>query len=119
MNLFLRIVVIGLLASVCQYYLPWWTSILVALGVELVLGKAGKDAFFSGFYGISIPWMILAAYIDIKSDSVLTVRILQLFKLPQFSIILIILTGLLGGISGGVGSLTGGWLKALVKKDGV
>jgi len=112
MNLFVRITVIAALSSISQMYLPWWTAVVIALFVEALIGKGDKTSFYSGFYGVSIPWMILATYIDVKSESILTVRILELFKLPQFSFVLIILTGLIGGLIGGVGSMTGGWIKA-------
>jgi hypothetical protein len=92
-------------------YFPWWTAVLIALLVELILGKKDSTSFFSGFYGVAIPWMILATYIDIKSEAILTVRILELFKLPEYSVVMIVLTGLLGGLAAGVGSMTGGWLK--------
>jgi len=112
MNLFVRITVIAALSSISQMYLPWWTAVVIALFVEALIGKGDKTSFYTGFYGVSIPWMILATYIDVKSESILTVRILELFKLPQFSFVLIILTGLIGGLIGGVGSMTGGWIKA-------
>ena len=119
MNLLVRIVLIAILSAVSQTYLPWWTAVLIALLVELALGKKDSTSFFDGFYGVAIPWMILAAYIDIKSESVLTVRILELFKLPQYSMVMIVLTGLLGGLAAGIGSLTGGWLKtALTSENG-
>ncbi|MFC2176594.1 hypothetical protein ACFLR1_06470, partial [Bacteroidota bacterium] len=82
----------------------------------LVVGQGKKDAFFSGFYGVAIPWMLLSAYINMSSDSILTFRILQLFSMPQFGVLLIIITGLVGGISGGIGTLSAGWIKALKTK---
>lgn len=119
MNLFIRIIVIAILGAVAQTYLPWWSVVLVALTVEMVMGKGDNTSFFSGFYGVTIPWIALATYIDVKSGSLLTVRILELFKLPQFSIIMIILTGLIGGLVGSVGSMTGGWIKAaILRSDG-
>lgn len=89
---------------------------VIALVVEFILGKRNSTAFFSGFYGVAIPWMILATYIDIKSESILSVRILDLFNLPQYSFVLIVLTGLVGGSVAGVGSMTGGLLKTAISK---
>jgi hypothetical protein len=117
MNLLLRIILIAGLSAVSQTYFQWWTAVIIALVIELALGKRNSTAFFSGFYGVAIPWMILATYIDIKSESILSVRILELFKLPQYSFLLIVLTGLIGGIMGGVGSLTGGWIKIAISNS--
>jgi len=112
MNLAVRIALIVILGSVAQYYFPWWSVVLVAFSVELILGKGGKHSFFAGFYGVSIPWILLSAYIDIKSESILSVRILELFKLPQYGVVMVVLTGLLGGLAGGIASLSAGWVKA-------
>ncbi len=116
MNLILRIAIIAVLGSIAQTYLPWWSTVVIALLVEAFVGKTDNTSFFSGFYGMAIPWMALAAYIDVKSESILTFRILELFKLPQFSFVLIIVTGLIGGLVGGVGSMTGGWIKAVFSR---
>ena len=118
MNLAIRILLIAALSALSQVFLPWWTAVIIALAVEALLGKANSTAFFSGFYGIAIPWMILATYIDMQSESVLSIRICELFKLPQYSFILIIATGLLGGLAAGIGSLTGGWIRGVIQKDG-
>ncbi|MCF8463264.1 MAG: hypothetical protein K9G41_00370 [Flavobacteriales bacterium] len=119
MNLLIRIAIIVVLGAIAQTYLPWWSAVVIALLVEAFVGKADNTSFFSGFYGLTIPWMVLATYIDVRSESLLTVRILELFKLPQFSFVLIIVTGLVGGLIGGVGTLTGGWIKAaFLKTDG-
>ena len=117
MNLLLRIILIAGLSVVSQTYFQWWTAVIISLLVELAIGKRNSTAFFSGFYGVAIPWMALATYIDIKSESILSVRILELFKLPQYSFLLIVLTGLTGGIMGGVGSLTGGWIKTAISNS--
>ncbi len=92
---------------------------MIALLVELLFGKSSSLSFFSGFYGVAISWIILATYLDLNNDSVLSERILALFKLPTYSFVMIILTGLIGGVIGGVGSLTGSWIKGVfVQEDG-
>lgn len=117
MNLFIRIFLIMMISSISQYFLPWWTSLIVALAVETALGKGDGTSFFSGFYGVSIPWMALSAYIDMNNGSILSKQILSLFHLPQYSAVMIVLTGLIGGIVGGLGSQTGGWIKKAFSKS--
>lgn len=119
MNLVARIAIVVILGVLSQIYLPWWSAVVIALVVELALGKGDNTSFFVGFYGVAVPWMILAMYIDVKSESILSVRILDLFKLPQFSVVMIVLTGLIGGLVGAAGSVAGGWIKdALLQSDG-
>lgn len=105
-----------MLATLAQVFLPWWWLVaVVAFGVELALGKGDKLGFFSGFYGIAIPWMLYAAYIDQQNGSILAHRILDLFSLPKFAFVLIIITGLVGGITGGVASMAASWIVAYRK----
>ena len=113
MNLAMRILLIAVLSTVAQVFLPWWSAAIIAFAVELLLGRHDRLAFFSGFYGICIPWLLLSAYIDIKSGSVLSIRILEMFHLPGYGLILVVLTGLLGGLVGGMASLSGSWVGAL------
>lgn len=116
MNLFIRIILIACIASVAQLALGhWWLAPLTAFVVELSIGKGDRTGFFSGFYGVAIPWMILAFYIDHQSGSVLTYRVLELFRLPRFATVLVLVTGLVGGLSGGVASLSANWVKAYIK----
>lgn len=118
MNILYRILIIGTIATFGQLLLPWWWIIaIVAFSVELVFGKGDKLGFFSGFYGIAIPWMVLAFYIDYHNGSVLSHRVLDLFKLPRFGFVLVLVTGLLGGIVGGISSLAGSWVNAYLKHD--
>ncbi|MBI1286357.1 MAG: hypothetical protein GC178_02155 [Flavobacteriales bacterium] len=116
MNLLIRVILIAGLSALTQTYFPWWTAVLVALAVETALGKGDSTAFFSGFYGVAIPWMALSLFIDVKSDSILTMQILELFKLPTFGIVMVIITGFLGGLVAGVASMTGGWIRAAISK---
>lgn len=118
MNLLLRISLIAVLSVVAQLALPWWSTVVVAFLVEAIFGKEKATSFFSGFYGIAIPWMVLSAYIDIKSESILSVRILELFKLPPYGFVMVIITGFLGGLYGGLASMVGGWTRAAIRTDG-
>lgn len=85
---------------------------VVAFLVEFFLGKGDKLGFFSGFYGVAIPWMILAMYIDSQNDSMLAYRVLDLFSLPRYAMVLIIITGMVGGIAGGLTSLSASWTRS-------
>jgi hypothetical protein len=105
------------LGSLAQVYLPWWSAMLVALLVEALIGKGDSTAFFSGFYGISVPWMIVSGYIDAKNGSLLSVQILEIFKLPPYGFVMVVITGLLGGLFGGFASVVGSWMRQAVWKN--
>jgi len=118
LNLVMRIIVIAIVSIAVQLVLPWWwTAVIAAFLIELSFGKGDRLGFFSGFYGIAIPWMIIAAYIDHHNDSVLAHRVLELLKLPRFGVVLIIVTGLVGGLAGGLATLSASWILGYLRND--
>jgi hypothetical protein len=111
MNFLLRIILIALVATAAQLFFSWWVIIPIVFLLELLIGKADSTKFFSGFYGIAIPWMIYAGYLDYHNSSILSARILEMFSLPPYGFVLVVITGLVGGLVGGFSSLVGGWVK--------
>ena len=103
----LKIALIGLISFGLQFLLPWWIIVIVAFAIELLFGGKTSLAFFSGFYGIFIYWLIYAAVTDIQNGFILSKKIAMLFHLPQIPLIVALVTALIGGIVGGLGSLTG------------
>jgi hypothetical protein len=111
MNMALRVAVICGLTALAQSHLPWWSCAVVAFITEALLARSGRFGFFSGFYGVALAWMAMAFYIDRTTESVLTYRLLELFKLPMSATVMVIITGMVGGITGGLASLAGNWTR--------
>ena len=111
MKFLVAIVLTAILAFISGLFLPWWgiaiTSLLVAV---LIHQKAGK-AFLSGLLGVMLLWVGLAWLIDMKNNGVLSKKIAQLLPLGGNVILLILVTGLLGGLVGGFAAMTGSYLR--------
>ena len=94
---------------------PWWgfavTSVLVAL---LVHQKAGK-AFLAGFLGLFLLWGGLAWWIDMKDNGVLSQKIASVLPLGGNSILLIVVTGVAGGLVAGFAAMSGSYLRSSAK----
>ena len=105
----------ALLAFVSGLFLPWWgiaiTSLLVAL---LVHQKAGK-AFLAGMLGVFILWAGLAWWIDMKNNGVLSKKVAAVLPLGGNTILLIVLTGVIGGLVAGMAAISGSFLRASSK----
>ena len=99
--------VLGLFA---QGYLPWWYFAVIAFIVGLWRAKKGWIAFLTGFLAIFILWLGMSAYLDALSSSRLTTKLAAIFSLGS-SYYLYIITLLIGGLVGGLASLSGFWLK--------
>ena len=115
MKFFVATLLTALLAFINGLFLPWWgiaiTSLLIAV---LVHQKAGK-AFLSGLVGVFILWAGLAWWIDMKNNHVLSQKISAVLKFGGSSIVLILVTGLVGGLVAGFAAMSGSYLRASAK----
>lgn len=106
MKLIIKIMLIAGLAYLSGLYLPWWGVVVVAALVSLIIPTSGFAAFVSGFIGVGLLWMVLSWKIDIESQGILTNKMAALFGLSD-PIYLVIASGLIGALAGGLGSVTG------------
>lgn len=89
-----------------QKLFPWWTMAIGAFLVGFVFSNSGFKSFLAGFIAISLLWLGLSLYVDNVTQSILTEKISHLFPLNLF-----LLTSLVGGLVGGLASMTGSLLK--------
>ncbi len=112
MRFILSVLLIALLSYIAGLYLPWWSIAIVAFAVCLLITQSLGAAFLSGFTGIFLLWAVLAVWIDSKNESLLSQKIAQLFPLGGSSVLLIIVTALVGGLVGGFAAMSGAALRA-------
>lgn len=105
----------GYVAGILSFS-PWWgfavTTLLIAV---LVHQKAGK-AFLSGFLGIFLLWAGLAYWMDDQNNGILSHKIAQILPLNGNSLLLILVTGVVGGLVAGFAAMSGSFLRASSKK---
>ena len=116
MRFILSVLLIALLSYIAGLYLPWWSIALVAFAVALLITQSLGASFLSGFTGIFLLWAVLAVWIDSKNESLLSQKIAQLFPLGGSSVLLIIVTALVGGLVGGFAAMSGAALRAPKRK---
>ena len=78
--------------------------------------KSGLKAFFIGFVATGLAWFFQALYIDIANESILSNRIAEMMGVGSHWIILLA-TFLIAALLGGVATLTGYFLKAVLKPE--
>jgi hypothetical protein len=118
MRFILQVILTALLAYLIELWLPSWAIVVCAAMVAILIRNPAATSFFSGFVAISLLWMTKATLIDVYTDSIISTKIAPLLGF-QRPIILILITGLVGGILGGLSSLIGHQLyRALQKKSG-
>ena len=115
MKLLIKLVFTAVVAYLLQWYLPWWSVVIAGFLISLILSSNGLISFISGFWGVGIYWFILAYMTDSNTNSILTERVSAIFSLPN-SFLLILVAAVIGGLAGGLGSLSGGHLRDIFRK---
>jgi hypothetical protein len=105
----------GLLAFIGGIYLPWWSLALAAFIVAVLVHQKGGKAFLSGFAGVFLLWAGLAWWIDIKNQSVISQKIASILPLGGNSLLLILVSAIIGGLAGGFAAMSGSYLRASPK----
>ncbi|MDN3581228.1 hypothetical protein [Mucilaginibacter flavus] len=110
--------IILILSFASGFFLPWWVVAIAAFLAAVFVGKTAGQAFVSGFGSVFIVWVVLALFKSIPNDHILAKKIAVLFQLPSWWLILII-TGLVGGLVGGFSALSGLLVKKAFEKEQV
>jgi len=116
MKFLLKILLIVVMAACLQFFLPWWSVVISSFLVGLIISNiSGFQSFLAGFLAIFLLWSIYALMIDITTQSILTEKIARIFTVNN-KYILILITGIIGGLPAGFGALTGNQLQKAFKK---
>lgn len=107
--------VILILSFICSYFLPWWFMAVVGFVAAYFFGKKPGKAFLSGFLAVFFAWSLLALFKSIPNDNILATRVAHLMQLPNW-ILLLIVTGITGGLVGGMAALSGALTRKAFKK---
>ncbi len=110
-------VAIALLSLVAQLVLPWWSVALVAFVVCYWRSASAGTAFWQGFLGIAIVWLVYALVVHSQSGGIMTSRMSQLLFKTSAPVGLILLTTAVGGLVGGLAALSGYFCRQAVGGD--
>jgi hypothetical protein len=113
MKFLIQVVLTVLLSYVAEQFLPWWTIGICAAIITMGFTLNKITAFLGGFTAISLLWMIVATLIDVRTNGILSAKIAPLLGF-QSATLLILLTGLVGGMVGGLGALSGQQVRTLL-----
>lgn len=100
------------LAFLAGLYLPWWSVALAGFIIALLVRQRSWSSFLSGFLGVFLLWLAIASWISYKNEGILAGRMSSVLPAGGSTLILILLTGLIGGLIGGLGALTGSYLRS-------
>jgi hypothetical protein len=113
MKFIVSILLIALLSFAFGLYMPWWSLALAAFVVAALIHQRSGRAFLSGFLGLFLLWGIMAFIIDQQNQHLLSVKVAQLLPLGGSSMLLILVTALIGGLVAGLAAMAGSYLRTI------
>lgn len=108
LSLFLLVFV---LSSLAQFFLPWWVVLPLCLGLAAWRGGSAGAAFGAGLLGVGLSWWLPAAWLNLHGAGLLAGRVATLLPLGGNPWLLVLLSGLLAGLVGGLAALAGAWVR--------
>lgn len=107
MIFFLAVLVI---CSVLQFFLPWWVIMLVPFLLALWKSEKAGSTFLSAFGALFTCWLIYSFIIHFKTEGILTSKVAEMLMVKS-SIVLILVTAIVGGLASGLAAITGHYFK--------
>jgi len=111
MKFIAAIVLTALLAFTGGLWFGWWIIAIAAFLIALLVHQRAGKAFLSGAIGVFLLWGALAWWIDMKNEHILSKRIAEVLPLGGNSILLILVTAVIGGIVAGLAAMSGSYLR--------
>ncbi len=113
MKIITAIALTAFLAYVIGIYstLPWWSFTISSLLVAIAVHQKPGKAFLSGFLGLFLLWAVLAFLKDTANEHILSTKVATILPLGGSYLVLILVTGIVGGLVSGLAALTGSYLR--------
>jgi len=106
--------VLFVLSYFVQLFLPWWSMALICFGVCFVFKVNKFYAFAGSLLAIFFLWVLKAYFADQNFDFPMSGLLSGLFgNVSSFAVFF--LTGITGGLVGGLSGLCGSWSKSLIQ----
>ena len=110
MKFLVSLILIILLSFAACLYLPWWTIAPVAFIVTLLIPQSPGSSFLCAFLAIFIFWSLLTFSMSLSNEHILASKVSQVMIGMESHPLLILATGLIGGLVAGFAGLSGSLL---------
>ena len=90
-----------------QFFLPWWVIAVISFGIGYFFIQRPWVSFLSGFLGVFLLWTCYAWFLSSANNHILAAKIAMLLPLKGNVAALLIATGTIGGLVGGLAMLSG------------
>ncbi len=113
MKFLTAIVITAFLAFVTGVYtqIPWWGFAVTSMITSMAIHQKPGKSFLSGFLGLFILWTVLAFMRDAANEHILSAKVATILPLGGSYLVLILVTGIIGGLVSGLAAITGSYLR--------
>lgn len=105
------------LALILSMFLPWWSVMVAAFISGAIVRLKNVSTFFVPFLSIALFWIVFAWLLSSANDFILAKKIAVLLPLGGNAILLILVTGVVGGLAAGIAGLFGNQCRAVFSKS--
>ncbi len=102
----ISLLVLAIACILIQNYTPWWSSLIIIGLFTAIMNIPPVKALIFGAIILFVIWFTYAFYLNHQNEGILSARVGVLFQgVGGFN--LIIISGIIGAIIGGLSALTG------------
>ncbi|NAS30674.1 hypothetical protein GTQ40_06800 [Flavobacteriaceae bacterium R38] len=95
------------LAVLLSLFLPWWSVMIVAFITSLLMPLKKGAVFFVPFLAILLYWVVHCFILSSANDFILAKKVSQLLQIGGNPYLLILVTGIVGGLAAGISAVFG------------
>jgi hypothetical protein len=106
-NFIASVAVIIFASSVLQPFLPWYVIAAVAFAAGYLIKQNLLSAFSAGFIAIFLLWVSYAFVLSHANNDLLARKVAAVLPLNGSVHLLLLITGIIGGLISGFSALTG------------
>jgi hypothetical protein len=108
-NFVISFLLMLILSYALQLFVPWWSIAIVAVLIGFSLMQHAGLAFLSGFLAVFVLWAGYAYVLSSANNHLLASKVAELMAplTGGSKNVLFLLSGVIGGLVGGLGCLTG------------
>ncbi|MBW1295012.1 hypothetical protein [Aquimarina litoralis] len=103
----INFIVTIILGFILSLFLPWWSVMVAALITSITIPLKKIAVFFVPFLAILVFWAVYCFILSNANDFTLAKRIAQLLQIGGNPYLLILVTGIIGGLAAGFSAIFG------------
>lgn len=116
MKFIVSVIASALLSYTFGLFLPWWSIMIAGLLVGFFIPQKRIFSFLSVFIGVALFWGLFAFFISTANEHILAKRVALLIIKKDAPMLLVLLTGVIGGLTSGISAVTGRSFALLLKQ---